>query len=76
MLVLLLIIRVVEILIFDLTNQPVGGLHHVRVRHVDLLRLAGLFRRLCLLLGSLLLGLVARVIFIIHVVDVLPLIDG
>jgi len=76
MLVLLLIIRVVQILIFDLTNQPIGGLHHVRVRHVDLLRLAGLFRRLCLLLRSLLLGLVARVILIIHVVDVLPLIDG
>jgi len=76
MLVLLLIIRVVQILVFDLANQPIRGLHHVGVRHVDLLRLAGLFRRLCLLRGSLLLGLVARVILIIHVVDVLPLIDG
>jgi hypothetical protein len=76
MLVLLLIIRVVQILVFDLANQPIRGLHHVGVRHVDLLRLAGLFRRLCLLRGSLLLGLVARVIFIIHVVDVLPLIDS
>ena len=76
MLVLLLIVRVVQILVLDLTNQPIRGLHHVGVRHVDLLRLAGLFRRLCLLLGSLLLGLVARVILIIHVVYVLPLIDG
>jgi hypothetical protein len=76
MLVLLLIVRVIQILVFNLTNQPIRGLHHVRVRHVDLLRLPGLFRRLCLLLSSLLLGLIARVIFIIHVVYVLPLIDG
>ena len=76
MLVLLLIVRVVQILVFDLTNQPIRGLHHVGVRHVDLFGLAGLFRRLCLFLGSLLLGLVARVILIIHVVYVLPLIYG
>jgi hypothetical protein len=76
MLVLLLIVRVVQILVFDLANQPIRGLHHVGVRHVDLFGLAGQFRRLCLFLASLLLGLVARVILIIHVVYVLPLIYG
>jgi hypothetical protein len=47
MLVLRLIIRVVEILILNLTNQPIGSLDHIGVRKVDFLRLAGLFGRLC-----------------------------
>ena len=66
----MLIIRVVQLIVLDLPDHLIGGLDHVRVLVLDLLRLAGLSRGLGLFLGALF-GLKTVVLIFIDVVHFL-----